>query len=95
MINQEKLAYDLAQKLGERVERMTNEEGWKEVFIPMIQKKLEDAQAIVNDPSGDERIAQYNRGILALAKEILGFREEKIKNATFNMRKNVDIKMGR
>lgn len=73
-IDKEKQEYDRAQKVGERVERMCREEGWSDHFIPMIQKRRDEAQSIVNDPDSDQLTTQLNRGVIKVCDEVLGYR---------------------
>ena len=93
-INQEKLAYDTAQKVGERVERMCAEEGWKEILIPMIQKKRDAAQKLINDLGTSKRYADYNRGLLDAYDLIIGYEMEKREQSLKIMRKSTRAKMG-
>lgn len=74
-IDKEKQEYDQAQKVGERVERMCGEEGWSGHFAPMIQKRRDAAQEIVNSPKSGESVTQFNRGIIAMCDEVLGYEE--------------------
>ena len=74
-IDKEKQEYDRAQKVGERVERMCREEGWSDHFVPMIQKRRDAAQEIVNSPESGESVTQFNRGIIAMCDEVLGYEE--------------------
>ena len=92
-IDKRKLAYDSAQKLGERVERMTKEEGWNQHFIPTIQKKRDEAQVQVNSLSSDQRVTDFNRGLIEAYDFILGYENEKIKQALANMKKNTTAKL--
>ena len=91
---QRKASYDNAQKLGERVERMSKEEGWSEVFIPRIQAMRDEAQKTINKKGVDEREADHCRGVLEVTDFVLSFVEEKTKIAKVNMRKNVTAKLG-
>tara|TARA_R100001244_G_scaffold116149_1_gene86170 strand:+ start:952 stop:1236 length:285 start_codon:yes stop_codon:yes gene_type:complete len=84
--NQDKQQYDVAQKVGERVERMCSEEGWKLVFIPMIQKKRDEAQLRINDLGTNPREADFNRGLLESYDYILGYEEEKKAQSSTIMR---------
>jgi hypothetical protein len=86
MINQAKQEYDNAQKLGEKVERMCAQEGWKENFIPTIAKKRDEAQEKINSIKTTEREADYYRGVLSLCDYVLGYELEKINQATTIMR---------
>lgn len=85
-----KQEYDSAQKLGERVERMCGEAGWKEHFIPMVQKKRDEAQEAINDLSSDEKTTNFNRGLLKAYDYILGYEEEKKAQARTIMSKTVN-----
>ena len=92
-INQKKQAYDLAQKLGEKIEVMSSTVGWQEHFIPTVQKKRDEAQAIINDPQSDERTTDLNRGFLQAYDFVLNYAEEKMKQAKTLMRKNTSAKL--
>ena len=87
-VNSKKQEYENAQKLGESVERMCNEEGWKEYFIPMIKKKRAEAQNLVNSVETDFRIADFNRGLIAAYDFVIGYEDEKKNQAMSIMVKN-------
>jgi hypothetical protein len=91
-LNRRKQEYDTAQKMGARVERMCNEDGWRHHFIQMIQRRRDRAQSMVNDLTSDERMTDFNRGILEICDEILDYEEEKKKQALAIMRKNANPK---
>lgn len=92
-VNGRKQAYDAAQKVWERLERMAKEEGWSEVFIPQIKKKRDEAQEVINRKGTDQREADHNRGVLEMADMVLEFVDRRIKNAKANMAKNTDAKL--
>jgi hypothetical protein len=87
-MNPDKQQYENAQKLGERVERMCNEEGWKEHFIPIIRKKRDEAQAHVNSIETDLRKADFYRGQIEVLNYILGYENEKKNQALTIMHKS-------
>jgi hypothetical protein len=89
MTNKKKAAYDHAQKLGERIERMANEEGWKEVLIPSVAKKRIAAQIVINLGGVNERDADYNRGLLEAYDFILNYSDSKRAQAMKIMGDNV------
>lgn len=93
-VDQKKQAYDRAQLVGERVERMCREAGWREHFIPMIQKKRDQAQGHVNSLESDQRVTDFNRGLLQAYDLILAYEEETLKNQMSIMQKSVKAKMG-
>ena len=89
-VDQRKQEYDTAQKLGESVERMCHEDGWKNYFIPTMQKKREEAQAIINAKDVTERNADFCRGMLQVLDFVLSYEEDKKKQAYTIMRKSAD-----
>jgi hypothetical protein len=83
-------AYDLAQTMEERIERLQNQKGWSDVFIPMIQKARDDSQREINRIETPQREADLYRGKLQLCDEILEFCESKKKGAQHNMASNIN-----
>jgi len=90
MSDQKRIAYDLAQKLGERMDRLEACSGWSKVIMPEIAKELEIAQNIINNIDTDIRIADYNRGILKMCETMLAIVDEKRKSAQHNMASNLN-----
>lgn len=92
-LNRRRQEYDTAQKLGERIERMCREDGWKKHFLPMIQKVRDEAQDIVNNYKSSERETQMNRGILMICDVVLKYEEEKKAQALKIMKDNATAKV--
>lgn len=92
-VNPKKQAYDTAQKLGEAVEVMSDSAGWREYFIPKMEEKREEAQQTINKKGVEQREADHARGLIELADYVIGYGEEKKKQALTIMRKNTTAKL--
>jgi hypothetical protein len=92
-VKEKKRAYDLAQKTGEKIERLCNQEGWRDKFIPMIQEKRNAAQDLINRIDTDPRVADLHRGILVICDEVLGYENSRIRSSQVLMRKNVEARI--
>lgn len=79
--------YDKNQLVNERIERLGNEKGWSELFIPEIQKQRNEAQEELNKRDCDHRKADYLRGKLEVYDMILGYVETKMRHSKTNMKK--------
>jgi hypothetical protein len=90
MSDAKRIAYDMAQKVGERVERLEACSGWSEIFIPMIQKIRDEAQGQINEIGTDQREADFYRGELSLCDDILKFCERRKKSSAANMAANIN-----
>ena len=92
-LNQRKQAYDTAQKLGEAVEVMSDSTGWRDYFIPKMEEKRKESQEAINKKGVEQREADHARGIIELADYILGYEEEKKKQALTIMRNTSNAKL--
>ena len=90
MSDKKKQAYSLAQQLEERVDVLSRQKGWTEVFIPEIERKREETQRRLNTFGYDLQQTSYDRGLLNAYDHVLQFVEKKLEAAKMNMAKNLD-----
>lgn len=92
MINAKKQEYDVAQKLGEQIENLESQPGWK-LFIKLIEDERDHSQEQVNDPECEMNNTQFHRGCIKMCDIVLNYVERKKKIAMKVMRDTTTAKI--